>query len=514
MNGDTMAMSNGRVDRCDVIVVGGGSAAFEAAVCARQEGAEHVVMLEKAPEEEFGGNARYSHTGFRFVHNGADEIREFVPDVDADLYSRMHIPPYTREMFLEDLERVTRGRIDPVLARTLVEQSNAAVHWMLETGIKWELEHYVEVDGRYYFEPGMILHPGGGDSGGLSQLLQWREIALRLGIDIRYESKVTALHGDHRRVEGVRVSAPDRTYDLQAPAVILCSGGFQASREMRARYLGANADLMKVRGSRHNTGEVLQMAVALGARTAGHWQGAHATPVDANFPDVELSNRANRYSYPFGITVNSLGQRFFDEGESQSAYTYAKTGWAVLGQPGAVAYQIYDQKIAPLMKPAYSLYAQATQADTLEELAQKLRIEPVILLDTVKRFNAAIRQDIPFDRTRRDGRRTEGLNPDKTNWAQAIDEPPFTAFPVTGGITFTFGGVEITPNAQVLNTGLQPIQGLYASGDVVGLFFHNYPSCSGQTRNAVFSRQAARSAVRDAGFARTGTAAGWEVAAS
>src|ERR1041384_4419868 len=131
--------------------------------------------------------------------------------------------------------------------------------------------------------------------------------------------------------------------------LILCAGGFQASAEKRARYLGPNADLTKVRGSKHDTGEVLMMAIALGAKTAGHWQGAHATPIDATFPDVEISNKANRYGYTFGITVNSLGQRFFDEGEARHSYTYAKTGWAVLGQPGAVAYQIFDQKATALL---------------------------------------------------------------------------------------------------------------------------------------------------------------------
>ena len=197
-----------------------------------------------------------------------------------------------------------------------------------------------------------------------------------MGIEIRYESKVSELHGNERRIEGVRVSDPGREYDIQARAVILCSGGFQASAEMRARYLGANADLMKVRGSKHDTGEVLQMALGIGARSAGHWQGAHATPIDSNFPDVEVSNNANRYSYMFGITVNTLGTRFFDEGEAEHSYTYAKTGWAVLGQPGGVAYQIFDQKGLPFLIANRYVHAQPTEAGTLGELATKLGLEP------------------------------------------------------------------------------------------------------------------------------------------
>ena len=341
-----------RTEDIPVVVVGGGSAAFEAAVAAKQAGAPKVVMLEKAPEPEFGGNARYSHTGFRWVFSGPEEIRKFLPDMDEELFAKLHIPAYTAEQFHADLQRVTKGRISKELSEVLVTQSTAAIHWMREVGIKWDIDSYVIIDGKYYFEPGMVIHPRGGVQGGLDQLMQWREIATKMGIELRYESRVAALLGNDRRIEGVRVSDPNEEYEIRANSVILCAGGFQASAEKRARYLGPNADLMKVRGSKHDTGEVLMMAIDLGAKTAGHWQGAHATPIDATFPDVEISNKANRYGYTYGITVNSLGQRFFDEGEARHSYTYAKTGWAVLGQPGAVAYQIYDQKATAAFEQA------------------------------------------------------------------------------------------------------------------------------------------------------------------
>jgi tricarballylate dehydrogenase len=482
-------------EETDIIVVGGGTAAFEAAVAAKQSGAESVVILEKAPESEFGGNARFSHTGFRWVHAGAAEIREFVPKVDESEFQRMHIPPYTKEHFMSDLKRVTQGRINHELAEILVGDSNSAVHWMRDVGIQWELDRYVNVDGRYYFSAGVVIHPKGGIEGGFGQLLQWREIATRMKIEIRYESRVSALHGNDRRIDGVRVSSPEGEYDLEGNAVILCSGGFQANAEMRARYLGPNADLMKVRGSKHDTGEVLQMALAIGGKAAGHWQHAHATPIDSKSPDVESSTKANRYSYLFGISVNSLGERFFDEGEAQSAYTYAKTGWTVLRQSGGVAYQIFDQKGVKLMNPDYLKYAEAIEAPTISELASKIGIEPVVLTRTVEEFNKAVRADIPFDRTKLDGKCTVGINPPKSNWALPLDEAPFRAYQVTGGITFTFGGLEVNGNAQVLNTAIQPIRGLYASGDILGLFFHNYPSFSGQTRNVVFSRRAGQHAL-------------------
>jgi tricarballylate dehydrogenase len=482
-----------RTENIPVVVVGGGSAAFEAAVAAKQAGAPRVLMLEKAPEPEFGGNARFSHTGFRWVFSGAEEIRRFLPEVDDALFEKLHLPPYSAEQYHADLQRVTRGRIDKRLADVLVQQSNAAIHWMRELGIKWEIDSHVVIDGRYYFEPGLVIHPVGGVGGGLGQLGQWREIATRMGVEIRYESRVKQLLGNDRRIEGVVVSDPNEEYELRSGSVILCAGGFQANAEMRARYLGPNADLMKVRGSRHDTGEVLMMALGVGAKAAGHWQGAHATPIDSTYPDVEIGSKANRYGYPYGITVNSLGQRFFDEGEARHSYTYAKTGWAVLGQPGAIAYQIYDQKTIPLLGSRYE-FSTPIEADTIDELAHKISIEPAVLNHTIREFNNAARKDIQFDATKLDGKCTEGITPKKSNWSNPIDQPPYWAFSITGGVTFTFGGLQINESAQVLNTSGNPIRGLYASGDIVGLFFHNYPSCTGQTRNVVYSRLAGRHA--------------------
>ncbi len=485
----------------DVAVIGGGSAAFEAAVAAREAGAARVVMLEKAPEAEYGGNARYSGTGFRFVHGGAKEIRQFVPEVDESTFSTMVIPSYGAGDFMADLDRMTQGRMNRELAHTLVEESNAAVHWMRTVGIKWEpLKEHAKVDGKRYFERGIAIHVAGG---GVGQLTQWRRIAENLGIEIRFESPVCAFHGDLRRIEGVCVSGPDDRYDLMAKAVIACAGGFQANPEMRARYLAGNTDLMKVRGSKHDTGEVLRLLLDLGVRPAGHWQSGHMSPIDANAPDFETpqhedgrGNTQSRYDYPFGISVNALGVRFFDEGEAQHSYTYAKTGRAVLGQPGARAFQIYDQKgLKCLRYPHHK--ATYVETDTIADLAVKAGLEPAVLVHTIEEFNRAVSDGKPFDPTRPDGKSTQGLAIPKSNWAIRIDEPPFRAYPVTCGITFTFGGVDVNRNAQVMSTIDQPIKGLFASGDIVGLFFHNYPSFTGQTRNAVFGRLAGKAAVAE-----------------
>jgi tricarballylate dehydrogenase len=418
--------------------------------------------------------------------------------VDDALFASMAIPPYGADDFMTDLERMTQGRMDRHLAKVLVEESNAAVHWMRQAGIKWEpLQEHAKVDGKRYFERGIAIHVAGG---GVGQLTQWRAIAEALGIEVRFDSPVCAILGDLRRVEGVSVSGPQRRYDLLAKAVIACAGGFQANPEMRARYLAGNTDLMKVRGSRHDTGEVLRLLIELGARGAGHWQSGHMSPVDANAPDFETpqdadgrGNTQSRYDYPFGISVNALGLRFFDEGEAQHSYTYAKTGRAVLAQPGGTAYQIYDQRgIQCFRYPHHQ--ATFVEAATIAELAPAIGIEPKVLAHTVGKFNRAVVDERPFDPRKPDGRSTRGLAIPKSNWACRIEAPPFRAYPVTGGITFTFGGVAIDRNAQVINTIDQPIKGLYASGDIVGLFFHNYPSFTGQTRNAVFGRLAGHAA--------------------
>lgn len=482
------------MEHCDVIVIGGGSAAFEAAIAAREQGAEKVIMLEKAPEAEYGGNARYSGTGFRFWHHGADEIREFLPDIDDRLFASLEIPPYSQADFAADLERMTLSRMDPVLARVLVGQSNAAVHWIKDTGIRWELlKEHAKLGNKRYFERGIAIHVAGG---GVGQLEQWRHIAADKNIEIRFSSPVSAIHGNMHRVEGVHVSTTSHDYDIRANAVIACAGGFQASAEMRARYLSGNADFVKVRGSRHDTGEVLNCLVALGAATAGQWQSGHMSPIDARAPDFETpqhadgrGNTQSRYDYPFGITVNALGQRFFDEGEAQHSYTYAKTGRSILAQPGAVAWQIYDQ--TGIRQHRYPHHAATfEEAGDIRELAVRAGLPPEVLVHTVAEFNAACRGDAPFDPSRPDGKKTHGLMIPKSNWANRIETPPFRAYPVTCGITFTFGGVKVNDKAQVVNSLYQPIKGLYASGDILGLFFHNYPAFTGQTRNAVFGRLA------------------------
>ena len=232
-----------------------------------------------------------------------------------------------------------------------------------------------------------------------------------------------------------------------------------------------------MRGSKHDTGEVLNYLLALGAATGGHWQSGHMSPIDAKAPDFETpqhadgrGNTQSRYDYPFGITVNALGLRFFDEGEAQHSYTYAKTGRTILAQPGAVAWQIYDPTgIGQHRYPHHK--ASFEEAADISELARKIGLAPEVLVHTIEEFNAACRDEVPFDPTRPDGKKTHGLGVPKSNWANRIETPPYRAYPVTCGITFTFGGVKVNPKAQVLNSLHEPIKGYTRPATFLGSSF-------------------------------------------
>jgi len=386
------------------------------------------------------------------------------------------------------------GRVNPRLARALADGSNAGLHWLLDQGVRWEATGTCsEVDGEIRFaDPGYILSPVGG---GLGLLAHWQQLRQQLGIELWYESEVRGLLGTDRHVEGVRVGTRDDDVEVRAASTILCSGGFQASPDKRARYLGHNADLMKVQGSPYDTGEVLMLAIELGAAPAGQWSGADAASLDGTLPDVLSSHNAWRRGYQHGISVNMHGQRFFDEAQGETETR--DTPWEIVGQPGAVAFQIFDEQARPFLADEYRLGAPLLESTTLAGLAEKLHLDPAALERTVREYNAAIRDDVAFDPLRPDGRSTVGLVPRKSNWARRIESPPFLGCPVMAGITFTFGGLEVNTHAQVMSARSWPIEGLYASGDLVGLFYHRHHlSASGQMRNVVFSRLASAHAVQ------------------
>jgi tricarballylate dehydrogenase len=307
------------------------------------------------------------------------------------------------------------------------------------------------------------------------------------------------------RVAGVAVEQGGRRTEVRAGAVVLACGSFESNPEMRARYLGPGWELARVRGTRFNMGVGLRMALDIGARPHGHWSGCHSVAWDVNAPpygDLTVGDQFQKHNYPFGIMVNAKGERYVDEGANFHSHTYAKYGAEIVRQPGMFAWQVFDQKATHLLRGEYRIRrVTKAEAGTLEELAAKLDgVDAQAFLRTVADFNAACRSDVPFNPNVLDGRRTIGLAIDKTNWANPLDTPPYHAYHVTTGVTFTFGGLKISPQGEVEDLYGRVIPGLYAAGEIVGgLFYHNYASGTGLMSGATFGRLAGRSA---AGFAK------------
>ena len=486
----------------DVIVVGGGNAACAAAVSARENGARRVVLLEKAPQGQRGGNTHFSGAIFRFVFNKVEELDRFVPTVE-DEYPGFHagVPLYPAEAFREDLMRVTDGRSDPELSTLMIEESYDTTCWLQDVGKhEFELARSVmgiKVGNTYKWPRGAIVrtvHEGVGLSA------TWFKTCEAMDVEIRYEAHVLELtQNSQGAVNGVVVRGQKGVETLNAKAVVLACGGFETNPEWRTRYLGQEWGHAKVRGSNFNYGDGLKMALDIGAMPWGHWGGCHATPIIAEAPDYgkkEMTDKTNRLSYPYGVMLNVEGKRWIDEASDFNAFTYAKFGGLILKQPRGVVYQIFDSKVVDLLEPRYKT-SEPIRSDTLEGLVKQLPVDQKQALRTLQDYNDAAGRGGPFNPAILDGLHTEDILPHKTNWAQKLDTPPYLCWPVTGGITFTFGGLRINKDAQVISSGWKPIPGLYTAGEMVGgLFHYNYPLGTGLMSGAVFGRIAGRSAAR------------------
>ncbi|HEX2199797.1 MAG TPA: FAD-dependent tricarballylate dehydrogenase TcuA [Burkholderiales bacterium] len=486
----------------DVIVVGGGNAALCAALAASQF-AKKVLVLERAPEEESGGNSRFTAGLMRIAYNGVEDLKTLI-DLSDDEVARTDFGAYTAEQFLDDMARVTEYRCDPDLTELLVKESLPAVQWMRAKGVRftaaWGRQAF-NVGGRFKFWGGLTLEAVGGGPGLVDSLTQ---IARKNGIDIWYSSRALSLLADDAGVHGVVVRKAGKTMPVKGTCVVLAAGGFQSNPEWRTRYLGPGWELAKVRGTRFNTGDAIRMALDAGAAATGNWSGCHSVAWERNAPefgDLAVGDQFQKHSYPWGVYLNAEGRRFVDEGADFRNYTYAKYGRVILSQPGQFAWQIFDAKVKGQLRDEYRI-RQVTKrvANTLEELVEKLDdVDPRAALEELKRYNAAVRQDIAFNPNVKDGRRTEGLAINKSNWANTLDTPPFEAYAVTCGITFTFGGLKINNHAQVMSSDGDPIPGLYAAGELVGgIFWFNYPGGSGLTNGAVFGRIAGENAGKKA----------------
>src|SRR5229473_1044901 len=452
-----MRKQRNAMDQQDVIVVGAGNAALCAALSAREAGAR-VTVLERAPVAERGGNSTFTAGAIRVAYGSVDDLVELIPDLSEEEKRTTDFGTYTEDQYFDDMARVTQHRGDPDLVELLVRRSHATLKWLRGKGVRFVPiygRQAFKVGGRFKFWGGLTVEASGGGPGLVEAL---HKAAERAGIEVLYEARAVALLADDRGVGGVRVRQQGKT------------------------------------------GDGIRMALEIGAQPRGNWSGCHAVSWDRNAPefgDLAVGDQFQKHSYPFGIMINARGERFVDEGAEFRNYTYAKYGRAVLEQPGQFAWQVFDQKVAHLLRDEYRIrQITKVEADTIERLAERLDdVDKPAFLRTVAEFNRAVRHDIPFDPNVKDGRAAAGLKIPKSNWANTIDTPPFLGFAVTCGITFTFGGLRITNDAQVVDTDGAPIPGLYAAGELVGgLFYFNYPGGTGLMSGAVFGKIAGASA--------------------
>ena len=458
---------------CDVLVAGSGISGLSAAISAREAGAE-VILVEKAPVEDRGGNTKFADAQVRYPHP-ADEF---------------HPRDYSEDDYRDDFMRISRGRANPELIDVIVRNAAGTVEWLTYRGIEWEAG--------YPHTSGYRRSPLAGGLGLVNTLCR---IAEGLGVAFSYRTPARRLIVDGRgAVIGCRVQAPEGYLDINARGgVILATGGFQANVQMRVAHIGRFADSLILRGSRYDTGEGILMALDIGAKPAGQWGDYHSAVLDARSPKEECGVTA-LYNYQMGIIVDQNGRRFLDEGEDFRDNTYVKFSKQIIEEADGIAFAIFDERMVsrPEFHRAWRPVGEPYQADTLQQLAGKLGIPADALGRTVSEFNDAV-QAGELDLDRLDGKRTEGIVPAKSNWAMPLDMPPFTAVPVTGGITFTFGGLKCNADAQVLDTSGHVIAGLYVAGEPMGeVYYYNYPGATSVIRGAVFGRIAGRHAAQRA----------------
>ena len=484
----------------DVIVIGAGNAALSAALSAKDNGAEKVLVLEKASLKEKGGNSRYTNGAYRFAYDGFSDLKKVIPNLKNS--NSIDYGKYSVADFLRDMNKVTQGKTDKKLSKTLTSKSFETIHWLSKKGLK-----FTPIKGRQSFKVNGIMKYWGGltlevDGQGEKLIESMLKITKKNKIDIQYDTAAVDLIYEDNIVKGVEVISKNKPKTILAKSIILACGGFESSSEMRTRYLGPGWEMAKVRGTKHNTGDGLTMALKIGASPFGNWSGCHAVFHDMNgpeFSDLKISNKYRKISYPWGIVLNAEGDRFVDEGEDFRNFTYAKFGKEVIKQPNQIGWQIFDHKVRHMLYPEYDVKsATMVKANSIEELLSKIStINSQKALKTINEYNEAVKDEIKYDPTIKDGKCTEGLKINKTNWANKIDKPPYYAYGVTCGITFTFGGLRVNEKCQVLNKVMKPIKGLYAAGEMIGgIFYFNYPGGSGLTSGAVFGKIAGRSAAK------------------
>src|ERR1700691_1680263 len=466
--------NDGRVDltqKFDVLVIGGGNAALCAAISARRTGAS-VLVLEGAPKFYRGGNTRHTRN-MRCAHDAATEILT---------------GPYTEQEFWEDLQRVTGGQTDEELARFMISESKDVLNWIVEEGVRWQPSL------------GGTLSLGRTNSfflgGGRAMLNALYLTAEQLGVDILYDAEVLDLEIADGMFLSAALKQGDGRVHVRASALVAAAGGFGANIEWLKQYWGDAADNFLIRGTPYNRGSILKMLLAKGVREVGGPTQCHAVAIDARAPKFDGGIITRLDCVVFGVVVNKLALRFYDEGEDIWPKRYAIWGRLVAAQPDQIAYIIFDASSRNSFMP--SLFP-PIEAGSIAELAGKLELDAATLEKTVADFNAAVRPGT-FDHTILDDCHTAGLTPPKTHWARRIETPPYYAYPVRPGITFTYLGTRVNKQARMQMKDGKPSANMFAAGEIMSgnVLGKGYAAGMGMTIGSVFGRIAGREAARNA----------------
>ena len=455
----------------DVLVIGGGNAALCAAIGAARDGAS-VLVLEGAPKFYRGGNTRHTRN-MRCAHDAATDILT---------------GPYTEEEFWEDLLRVTAGKTDEELARHMIAESKDILGWIVEQGVRWQPSL------------GGTLSLGRTNSfflgGGRAMLNALYLTAENLGIAILYDTEVIDLDIADGMFLSATLKQGDARATVTASALVAACGGFEANIEWLKQYWGEAADNFLIRGTPYNRGSVLKMLLDKGVQEIGDPTQCHAVAIDARAPKFDGGIITRHDSVVFGIVVNRDCMRFYDEGEDIWPKRYAIWGRLVAAQPGQIAYIIFDASSRNSFMP--TLFP-PIEAMSIADLAGKLELDSAALEKTVAGFNAAVRPGT-FDHTVLDDCRTEGLSPPKTHWARRIETPPFYAYPVRPGITFTYLSTRVNKQARMLMKDGKPSANMFAAGEIMSgnVLGQGYAAGMGMTIGSVFGRIAGREAAKNA----------------
>jgi tricarballylate dehydrogenase len=456
----------------DVVVLGGGNAAMSAAITARRAGAS-VLVVEHAPPPMRGGNSRHTRN-FRAMHT-----------VPTDVLTEA----YLEEEYWNDLKVVTAGKTDETLARLTIRGSTDAFHFMRSCGAQFQ----PSLTGTLNLSRTNAFFLGGGKA----LLNAYYATAAKIGIDVMYDTEVTALELVDGAVKSVSLTCHGFPETIRPRAVVAACGGFQANIEWMREYWGDAADNFVIRGTPYSKGRILRNLLDQGVAPVGDPTQFHSIALDGRAPKFDGGIVTRLDSVPFSIVVNRDGQRFYDEGEDVWPKRYAIWGRLIAQQPGQIAYSICDAKAAALFMP--SVFP-AIKANSVGELAQKLGLNPQAVQQTVTDYNNAVQPGEFSAAGKLDTCSTAGLSPAKSHWARRIDEPPYYGYPLRPGITFTYLSVKVDETARVLMSNGEPTANLYAAGEIMSgnILGQGYLAGFGMTIGCVFGRLAGAGAATHA----------------